>query len=82
MTNFETKNYYQNDSRINGVYSRDNFPSKIKDGTYIINLDEYAEADTHWITLYVLNNNATYFDSFGIEHIPREISCFIDNKNI
>ena len=24
----------------------------------------------------------TYFDSFGVEHIPKEIKKFINNKNI
>ena len=24
----------------------------------------------------------TYFDSFGVEHIPKEIKTFINNKNI
>ena len=28
------------------------------------------------------NNNVTYFDSFGVEHIPKEIKKFIKNKNI
>ena len=28
------------------------------------------------------NNNVTYFDSFGVEHIPKEIEEFIQNKNI
>ena len=28
------------------------------------------------------NNNVTYFNSFGIEHIPKEIKAFINNKNI
>ena len=35
---------------------------------------------THWIGLYVLNNNVTYFDSFGVEHIPKEIKIFIDKS--
>ena len=34
------------------------------------------------ILLYALNNNATYFDIFGVEHIPKEIKNIIDNKNI
>ena len=59
--------------KFNGVYSRDNLPDKIKDGAYIINLDEYSDIGTHWVTLYVVNNNVTYFDSFGVEHIPKEI---------
>ena len=27
-------------------------------------------------------NNATYFDSFGVEHIPKKVKNFIGNKNI
>ena len=65
LTNFEIKKYYQNEARFNGAYSRDNLP-KIKDGTYIINLDEYSDIGTHWVALYVQNNNVTYFDSFGV----------------
>ena len=41
--------YYQNEPRFNGVYSRDNLPGKIKDGTYAINLDKYSDIGTHWI---------------------------------
>ena len=37
--------YYQNEPRFNGVYSRDNLP-KIKDGAYVINLDEYSDIGT------------------------------------
>ena len=65
-----------------GVYSRDNLPNKIKDGAYAINPDEYFEVATHWIALYSLNNNVTYFDNFGVEHIPKEIRKFIDNESI
>ena len=32
--------------------------------------------------MYVKNNDVTYFDSFGVEHIPKEIKVFIKNKNI
>ena len=32
--------------------------------------------------MYVQNNDVTYFDSFGVEHIPKEIRTFIGNKNI
>ena len=82
LTNFEIQKYHQNESRFNGVYSRDNLP-KIKDGTYIITLDEYSDIGTHWVAFWVNNsNNITYFDSFGIEHIPKEIKTLIGNKNI
>ena len=65
--------YYQNESRFNGVYSRKNFPDKIKDGAYEINLDEYFDIKTHWIALYVNTKTVTYFNSFGVENIPKEI---------
>ena len=81
LTNFKIQKYYQNEPRFNGVYSRDNL-TKIKDGTCVINLDEYSDIGTHWVALYVNNNNVTYFDSFGVEHIPKEIKAFINNKNI
>ena len=76
------QSYYQNEPRFIGVYSRDNLPDKIKDGAYVINLDEYFDIGTHWIALYVNNKTVTYFDSFGIEHIPKEIKNFTNNKNI
>ena len=74
--------YYQNAPRFNGVYSRDNLPDKIKDGSDVINLDEYSDIRTQWIVLYVNNKTVTYFDSFEVEHIPKEIKNFINNKNI
>ena len=74
--------YYQNEPRFNGVYSRDNLPDKMKDGAYVINLDEYSDIGAHWIALYVNTKTVTYFDSFGVEHIPKEIKKFINNKNI
>ena len=74
--------YYHKEPKFNGVYSRDNLPDKIKDGAYVINLDEYSDIGTHWIALYVNNKTATYFDSFRVEHISTEIIKFIYNKNI
>ena len=82
LTNFEIQEYYQNEPRFNGVFSRDNLPNTIKNGDYVINLDEYRDIRTHWATLYVNNKTVTYLDSFGVEHIPKEIIKFIDNKNI
>ena len=67
LTDFE-KQKYQNELKFNGVYSINNL-SKINDGTYIINLDEYESIGTHSI-------------SFGVEHIPKEMRKFIGNKNI
>ena len=38
--------YYQNEPKFNGVHSRYNLP-KIKDGVYVINVDEYSDVGTH-----------------------------------
>ena len=72
LINFEIQKYYQNQARFNNVCSKNNVP-KIYDGVYVI---------THWIALYVNGDKASYFDSFGVEHIPREIEKFVDSKNI
>ena len=82
LTNFEIQEYYQNEPRFNGVFNRDNLESAVKNGAYVINLDENHDIGTHWVVLYVNNKTITYFDSFGVEHIPREIMKFIARKKI
>ena len=51
LTNIEISEYFTNEPRFNGVYSRNNLPSKIKKGAYVINLDEYKNTGTHWVSL-------------------------------
>ena len=80
LTNFEIQEYYQNEPRFYGVFSRDNILNSIKNGAYVINIDEYHDIGTHWVTLYVNNNTIIYFDSFRVEHIPNEIIKFISNN--
>ena len=71
LTSFEIQKYYQNEPRFNyGVYSRHNLLDKIKDGAYVISLDEISGIDI------------TSFDSFGVGHIPKELERFIGNKNL
>ena len=79
LINFEIQKYYENKPIFNGVYARENLP-KIKVEAYVINPDEYSDTGTHWTALHVLNNDVTYFDSFGVEYIPKEIKAFISNK--
>ena len=51
----------------------------MKDGAYVMNFDEYKSVGTQWVALHVICNNgmgphrSIYFDSFGNEHIPKEI---------
>ena len=81
LTNFEIQEY-QNEPRFNVVFSRDNLPNNIKNGAYVINLDEYHDIGTHWVALYVNNKTIIYFDSFGVEHIRRKIMKFIEYKRM
>ena len=86
LTIFEIQKYYKHEPRFNAVFSRNNLAKKIKDGTYVKNLDEYADLGTHWIALFCNRNEVAYFDCFGIEHVPEEIKEFIEefpgSKNI
>ena len=91
LTNIEISDYYKNEPRFNGVYSRNNLPKTIKKGAYVINLDECENTGMHWVSLFVKAKYTTgssslertiYFDSFGIEHIPKEINKFIRNSDI
>ena len=82
LTNFEIQKYYQNETRFNGVYSRNNLPNKITDGPCVINLDEYPDVGTHWTALFCKRSEVVVFDSFGVEHVPEEVKNFVENKNI
>ena len=82
LSNFEIQEYYQNEPRFDGVFYRNNLPKKMKDGGYVINLDEHADVGTHWVALFCKRIEIVYFDSFGVEHVPEEIKEFIASKNI
>ena len=82
LTNFKIQKYYQNEPRVNGACYGNNLLEEIKDGAYVINLDEYVDVDTHWIALFCKGSEIVYFDSFVVEQVPEEIKEFIRNKNI
>ena len=82
LKNFELERVYENEPRFNAVFSKNNLPKKIKDGAYVITLDEYADVGTHWIALFCNRSEIVYFNSFGVEHVPEEIKEFVGNKNI
>ena len=47
-------------------FSRENLP-RIKDGAYVINLEDKQSKATHWVWLFINKSTSKYFDSFGIE---------------
>ena len=86
LTNFEITEYFKDEPRFNGVYSRNNLP-KLKKGAYVINLDPSKNTGTHWAVIFIKEDEVIYFDSFGVEYIPKEIMKRIEhgslgNKNI
>ena len=82
LTSFELIDYFKNEPRFNNVYSRNNLPKTIKKGAYVINLDEYKNTVTHRVVLFVKSNEMIYFDSFGVEYLPKEIKTFVKDKDI
>ena len=78
LTNFQIQKYYQNDSKFNGFYSTNKLP-KIKGRAYLINLEQYESIGSHWIALYVNDDNVTYFDSLGVSE-KTLVLCLICSK--
>ena len=68
----EITNYFNYESRFNGVFSRNNLP-RIKDEAYVLNLDDKNSKETHWVSPFIDRNTAIYLDFFGIEYIPLEV---------
>ena len=71
---------------FNGVFQGNNLP-KLKKGAYVINLDHGKNTGTHWVVIFIKEDEVTYFDSFGVEYICKEIMekieySFLGNKNI
>ena len=66
LNNIEITNYFNDESRFNDVFSRNNLP-RIKDGAYVISLDDKNSKGTHWVSLFIDKNLTIYFDSFVIE---------------
>jgi hypothetical protein len=57
----------KNNLIINGIYTKDKLPSKLKNGFYIINMQDSTDGNgTHWTILLKNNNTIIYYDSFGV----------------
>ena len=58
--------------KLNGVFCRDEIPSKLHQGWYILNLDKSSGGGSHWTAWYYGKSYNLYFDSFGFEP-PQEL---------
>ena len=62
------------------VDKKDELPSKVKDGCYIINLQSSTSGNgTHWLGLFIYKNNAYFFDSYGAPP-PIEVIKFVKKR--
>ena len=80
LTNFEIKEYYQNQQRLvffletMVVFVLETTCQKtIKDGGDLINLNEHADAGSHWIASFCNSREIVYFCNLSVEHVPEEI---------
>ena len=63
LSNIEITKYFNYEPSFNGFFLRNNLP-RIKDGAYVLNLDEKQSKGTHWVSLCIGRHTAVYFDSF------------------
>ena len=82
LTDFEIQKYYQNEPKLNGVYSTNNLP-KLKDEAYVTTLNDYKSIDTHWIDcmgMVVNQFRKTIFEILAYNSIMCRYFCiwFID----
>ena len=80
LTNFEIQKYYHIKSKFHGAYSRWCLLPKIKDKTYVINLDEFKSIETHWIALYLNITNATYFVALELNIFQKKAKNSLETK--
>ena len=52
------------------------FKNTVKDGAYVVNLDEFKSVRTYCMLLYANGNSVTYFNSYSVKYIPEEIKRF------
>ena len=79
LNNIEITNYFNYEPKFNGVFPRNNLP-RIKDGGYVINLNDKNSKGTHWVSLFIDRNSAVYFHSFGIEYIIQIVLNIINGR--
>ena len=67
--------------KVNQIKTKDNFVGKMKNGYYIINLDDVTGPGTHWTCMRCIDDIVLYFDSFGLPP-PKDIVKFGRKRKI
>jgi hypothetical protein len=67
--------------KLNGIYMKDELPSDLKEGCYIIDLQDHDKNGSHWTCFLKSNNEIFYYDSFGVVMPQNEYDIFIKNAD-
>jgi len=65
--------------KLNGIYMKDELEDNLKEGNYIINLENSNQSGSHWTCFIKDKNNIYYYDSFGV--VPPQNIYNISVKN-
>jgi hypothetical protein len=69
--------------KLVGIYMKDELNSDLKQGCYIINLQNHDEGGSHWTAFIKDRNDIYYYDSFGVVPPQNLYDVFkIDSHNI
>ena len=68
-------------SFFKAIFSRNSLP-RIKDGAYVMYLDDKQSKRAHWGSLIFGRYTAAYFNSFVIDYIPQEVINKIQDTSI
>ena len=80
LTNYDIMNICNTlGIKLNGIYMKDDLPSNVKDGNYILNLQNHDQVGTHWVGFFKLKNNIYWFDAFGVYPMQNEMNIFQKN---
>jgi hypothetical protein len=65
--------------KLNGIYMKDEIPSDLKEGNYIINLENSNQSGSHWTCFIKDKNNVYYYDSFAVVPLQNAYDIFLKN---
>ena len=67
--------------KLNGIYMKDELPSDLKEGNYMINLQNHDELGSHWTCFINSKSDIFCYDSFGVVFPQNQYDIFIKNSN-
>ena len=82
LTNFDLINLSKElHLKLNGVYMKDELKTNLKNGNYILNLENHNQGGSHWVCFIKHNKSIYYFDSFGVQMPQNELDIFKQNHD-